>query len=744
MTLDAQSGLRKLYSQARSTFVNFISEDDRLKTRGLVVILFILVFLATLIKATYITSGLIFGDETTYKVFSKYLPNYQSIVNQGVSFVFVVAPLYYKIYSICHSFGKDFYEIAKILNSLFFSLSVFPIYALACAFVRPRTALFICAAACTAPYGTFASYFMPESLYYFLFWMFVYVFFKSVGRNLLFAGIVSGVMLGVLYSTKIHALAIVAATNVTLLAFVLFRRRLKVNLIHLIASVVTLNASFIFTALALRYAVYGTITPIGIDPSASFISILLGGYGTGNSLSLLASPKMIGEVLNFVMGQVLFLSILFILPIMVTLYQLWSFIRIRNIDIKIEDVTLCLFNTTALLALLGLSVKSTIIDFQTFNFLHSRYFNFIFPIFIINYFAFAKNPHIFKWFRSRWFLALSVTGSILLVVAMFILPRYKVNLIDQAELDGIINMPNLINGNNNTFYFVVIACMIILLYHNRMKQSQGWMVGVFIIGTFLISHYYVFVDQAMFSKNLSRYQAVSSAFSAIIPTAEHNSGLIIASSEAISDVFIFEFDGVPFHKILPAGSMVDALSIIPSNVSWIMTTDPYCVNIPLKKSIVLYDAYTLDFIDGPALQSAASLPAPISQFKFTSDCSNSGILQGFYDPEIDGTWSQTDSPQITLSDPIKGKIQLELSVAAFGSNADHPIEIEMGDQKQAVTLSKAMTTLTVTFTLSEPTRIIKFNGIQSTSAAALGTGSDPRSLGIKIYRLVIRKLPITN
>ena len=198
------------------------------------VIMFILAFMVMIIRNMFINNATVFGDEYIYKELSKHFFDDVNVTPvRGLLFAYPDF-LYLSIFYFSHYFQENFLKAAQILNSLFFCLALFPIYGVARLFVKPAVALLIGLCALISPFGAHTAYFMPEAMYYFVFWVFVYSFLKLIGHRPGTAGLLSGVILGLLFLIKPHAIFILVATNLALLTFYLMRSQLALKTANVI------------------------------------------------------------------------------------------------------------------------------------------------------------------------------------------------------------------------------------------------------------------------------------------------------------------------------------------------------------------------------------------------------------------------------------------------------------------------------------------------------------------------------
>ena len=163
----------------------------------------------------------IFYDEFSYSQLARYgLPVAGSVAEKLPSF------LYFTAFGWVSSCGEGFLQCARLMNVFFFTASLLPIYRTARFFVNRKLAVVIAAFAIAAPIHTYTIYFMPEAMYFFLFWIFVWFVLGYLHRNPLHLGSGIGVIGALLTLVKPHGLILLGATTIFVLVLAIARRQL--------------------------------------------------------------------------------------------------------------------------------------------------------------------------------------------------------------------------------------------------------------------------------------------------------------------------------------------------------------------------------------------------------------------------------------------------------------------------------------------------------------------------------------
>ena len=148
----------------------------------------------------------VMGDETHYALQAKYADQ----ITPSSADPMIVTPLpntlYLHLYRYAFAFGDNYLQVARLFNSFFFSLALFPIYAVARKVTSAPLAIATAAVSVVGPVSTYTLYFMPEALYFLGFWVFAWCLFEWLDSHPLRMALCGGLALGALSLVKPHAL----------------------------------------------------------------------------------------------------------------------------------------------------------------------------------------------------------------------------------------------------------------------------------------------------------------------------------------------------------------------------------------------------------------------------------------------------------------------------------------------------------------------------------------------------------
>lgn len=143
----------------------------------------------------------IFADEYTYSYHAKFFGE----VDSGIpSF------LYYAVYNIASLCGDEFMACARYFNIAFYLLGGLFVYLTGRPWLDERSNFIVTAVSLFGPYSIYTHFFMPESMFYFGFWVFVYLFSRIEAGHFM-SYVWASATLGVLSLIKAHAILLIPA-----------------------------------------------------------------------------------------------------------------------------------------------------------------------------------------------------------------------------------------------------------------------------------------------------------------------------------------------------------------------------------------------------------------------------------------------------------------------------------------------------------------------------------------------------
>lgn len=375
----------------------------------------------------------IMGDEYIYSTQARNLPfSEHSYSNYLFSWVMSFT-------KVC---GSDFYSCTKVINSIFFLGTIIITFFIALRFLPVWPSTFAASVAALSPISIPVSYFMPETMYFFMMTLTVWATLVVSENPKWWNWVVPGFLIGVAALVKPHAVFVAPA--ILLFALVVQHKSSNTVDIKILLKAGAVSAfGFAVGKFAIGYIFAG---PGGLK--------LFGGYGSPvDALSSAASVDVSNPVAGTSSGTGL--SILFGVgsthllahsaavlllagvPLLVGLFSSFRALGSKN---SIEGQNLL----SLLVVMMTITILPVVSVFEAYvtaigddhsDRLIMRYYEFLIPVFIILGLTFTRSPELTR--NSRLFLGAIVTGFSMFFV-IFYPAVFQKQFADSSTMPGII------------------------------------------------------------------------------------------------------------------------------------------------------------------------------------------------------------------------------------------------------------------------------------------------------------------
>jgi phosphoglycerol transferase len=317
------------------------------------------------------------ADEWLYSHFSVFEHGSKSIRNNH---------FFYLIYSYTSQCGSFFLQCGRVLNLVFYCIGIFVIFLLSRKYLPLNLSLLVAFISLIYPNNAYTIYFMPESMFFSFFWIFVYFLFNYDKQR--FQLIILSVILALTFLIKPHILIITPG----ILLVLIIKNNNKINA-ELIVEIFSMAIAFIF----FRYlfsALYTGSLNFNFFDSSNY-------HDYSASLSSLFNFKVILKLLplipyyifNHVKGIFLSLNLL--------LFFTFFLKESKSLkDIIISKYFFLLTLITALIVIAIFQVEFFLFypeyfyaPYEVFGRLSQRHYDFIFPGIIMNAFFYIFHQY---------------------------------------------------------------------------------------------------------------------------------------------------------------------------------------------------------------------------------------------------------------------------------------------------------------------------------------------------------------
>jgi len=652
----------------------------------------------------------VFADEYIYSKLSRLQPLSESTIPNY---------LYLKLYSFTNHCGDGFLGCAKIINCFFFISAAPFIYLITRRVANEAISVFVSLMAIIGPIGSYTAYYMPESLYFFSFWVFCWYFLKLCAKSEKWQWFFAGTFYAFSALIKPHALLFLPAILIYI-CVILFMGRCLIS-----KHVIHVFLSFLIGVLVIKFGLsYMLAGPAGLTifgPLYGSIAVSTGsGLGKYAQILQFASESFKGHLLVIV----LLYGVPLALTVLVTAGMLFS--RTNRIDINASQVSqyekiaffslIVVLNLICVVALFTASIVNSDPS-QTLYRLHMRYYNFALPLFYVV----AAGALNFKTDeRKPLRYTLGALFAFLCIYAVWTnLSPFTPNIIDSPEIRGL---------HWNYLYFLIVSALFLTAL---MLLTFQWHRGI---------KFYLFIALPMFvigaTRSIDREQNQrfkqdlydkAGIFTKNYLSHDDISKLVVVGSELGANFRTLYYldNATASMQYIQDGADYD-LSKLPADKEWLLILgDHKTTSTPFYQ--IQMNGFTL-------IRASTDNNLDFKKDAWPGLIKN---VHGLAPAEMWGTWSLSDVVLFEFLSPLPNEFDLSLNARAFGPNVDRAIKVSVGESARYFSLSE--NTAQKIIRLKNPTcsHVLQFEIPSPTSPKALGISEDERNLGVGFIQMKI-------
>jgi phosphoglycerol transferase len=390
--------------------------------------------------------------------------------------------LFSLVMSITNSCGDEFYACTKTINSFFFMGTVLLTFLIALRFLAFRWSVFVASVVALSPIAIPVSYFMPETMYFSMMTLTVWLTLIVSKRESWLFWIVSGLSLGATALVKPHAVFMLPAF--VFFAFIFAFKKSDSSWLQGIRAGAAVAVGFLITKFGLGFAFAGTEglklfggygTPVGaLTGAAAASDVVVGTEGIARS----GLEVLVTVASTHFLAHASAMLLLAGIPLILSLRVSYSVVKTKQ---PIGDVS----SLFVLVALITVSMVGVVALFEAYvtasgddhsDRLILRYYEFLIPQFIIMGLLLPRFTDSKRLFRI-------IQGSIIVAASMFFTiyypPTFDKQYADASTLPGM--------GDSQGFFVFVgifVSCGVIFWIVN--PERGNLVIGRFIMPTVLI------------------------------------------------------------------------------------------------------------------------------------------------------------------------------------------------------------------------------------------------------------------
>jgi phosphoglycerol transferase len=676
-----------------------------------------------------------YSNQVRHQAFSEHsIPNY----------------LYSLVYSSTNLCGPGFYACAKALNLTFLAGFAFMVYLIATRFASRGTAAFVAIVSVAGSIGAYASFFMPESMYYFGTLVLVYQLLKLDGSSRWLSWVFIGGLIALVALTKPHGLFLLPAAVIyaLYLGSAIEVGRAKRTLVN----VASLVASAIGTKLLVGLILAGSsgLTLLGDAYQNSFSSFV------NSELKTLESPKAFGEVVKTASvvdvhllrapaltlsnqvqpaastdfftgflsqfgGQLLAVILVAGLGfIVLSRSTLGALADVKAIKQPSSESKLAVITSSILFVYLAFISVFAVLIIKSggagFFHLFLRYYEFLIPLLFVVVLAESRSKTGGQRIRVVWAV---VFGTAMVVFAAVKLAPFTVAYWDSVVLAGF---------TESTLGFVLlVATSIGAIGIWAVKPSLGARAFTFVfVPLFTLIGCFNLAGDLSVRMTPDAYDKAAIFAKDYLPQAELSHLTVVGADGRWARQAIMQMDAPGIDYLAgPDGTPFDFTQLAKGK-TWVLAVG----------DVVFKTAPTYQI---PGTGYVLARVAPGREFNF-NQTTGSGMVEstsGLGFPEHDGAWTTSTETTITLDRPLPANAQVSLGAFASAANSGKDVFAHVGESVVRFQVGAEAKNLVLHFTNSKPVASLKLTIPNAVSPKSLGTGVDERNLGLKLLYIVV-------
>ena len=390
--------------------------------------------------------------------------------------------LFSLVMGITNSCGDEFYACTKTINSFFFMGTVLLTFLIALRFLAFRWSVFVASVVALSPIAIPVSYFMPETMYFSMMTLTIWLTLIVSKRESWSFWIVSGLSLGATALVKPHAVFMLPAF--VIFAFIFAFKKSDSSWLQGIRAGAAVAVGFLITKFGLGFTFAGTEglklfggygTPVGaLTGAAAASDVVVGTEGIARS----GLEVLVTVASTHFLAHASAMLLLAGIPLILSLRVSYSVVKTKQ---PIGDVS----SLFVLVALITVSMVGVVALFEAYvtasgddhsDRLILRYYEFLIPQFIIMGLLLPRFTDSKRLFRI-------IQGSIIVAASMFFTiyypPTFDKQYADASTLPGM--------GDSQGFFVFVgifVSCGVIFWIVN--PERGNLVIGRFIMPTVLI------------------------------------------------------------------------------------------------------------------------------------------------------------------------------------------------------------------------------------------------------------------
>lgn len=665
-----------------------------------------------LLQRTLGLSPGVFADEWYYSKMARLMPLSEATLPSW---------LYLLVFGASSGCGPGFLDCARIGNVVFHVGAAPFLYLVARRVMAPGLACAVALLSLLLPLNLYASFFMPESMYFFGFAVLAWVALAGLAWRAPLHALAAGAVLGLMSLVKVHAIFLLPA----LCLYLVYASRVRAAGGPWMMRGLGAAALALVTAAAVKLLLGWLLAgEAGLTLFGAF-------YGAGaDSASQRSLLSRLYPISVSARGHAMALAALLAIPMAALLHALFQRDTWRADNPR---GPLVVFTVLALGSALGLAVLYTASIAHEGPLeglrLHSRYYSFALPLLLLACAAATRQDGSQPAAGRRSLLApglIALVLAALLAAAWLRLSGFDPRITDSPEYTALVR-----HGGPVTVLFLVQALLLALWLRKRRAAAWGALVLALPLALLVTNRdVHTYLGHL---KAASPADRAGLAARALIPPAERGATLIVANG---ADLFRTQFHiDYPDMTLLdmPDGAPIEAYRL-PSAARWLVAVGGHPLP-PGMVPAVANDAFAIVKLPRPARSLVGEYafhvaPGP-GQLVVGAD--------GVSSVEAWGRWSEGKRVELRFAKALPARLTVVLTAGAFGANIGAPFVLRAGDASAEFRLPWEAREVVLDLDTDGRQHSLVIEVPQPQRPSEQGNSTDTRLLGISLTRMRIEE-----
>jgi phosphoglycerol transferase len=682
------------------------------------------IFIAILMRNSALYPS-VFADEYTYSTFSRLIPLSEAPISNY---------LYLAVYRLTNTCGDGFLNCARVINLLFFVLASPFIYKIARKVCSQSLSMIVVLLSLIAPGNTYTAYFMPESMYFWAFWVLAWLILRveESGNNQTWTLI--GMWLAVCALIKPHGFFLLLPVAIYL--FYLLRTSGKYSFKLFLERAGCLFVSFIALKAVIPILFFGASTDSFFGNT---YTATIGDFFRAtspqieNQTNLASNPIEVATEVHLAAGEhpivklfrlwlinlgghIWGLMVVFFLP----LCAMWRLSMRKAVITRVvsnEKKYLVFFSLLICCLIIISSLYSAFVTLSSggeIYRIHVRYYFFLFPFFII--FLAANIGAVYSKNKLRKLDVFFITFSLVLLVYAFyfFLAPYQITSIDFPDLKGLLI--------NKTFFGMFILFSLGMGVISFLVDARSTRVMALLFFAIFLLLDLIFVGKNIHERaTLDVYDRAGIVVKQLLTTGEQSKLIVIGDNPIELTRTLFYIDNAKVSAQSIPGSIEFLPSMMPSDKKWALLIGDRKISDNFQNQNH-FNGFSLVGGEGlieVSFRGAEWSVQPVAQ-----------VTGLFMPPEAWGAWSTKKLVSMTFKQALPENFEFRLNGRAFGVNAGKTFFLKCGENSYPFRLTEDFSTISLKVLNKSRSRTITIEVPDPQSPKQLGIGDDERSLGV--------------